>query len=196
MVVFGCCNLFRGMMNCCILCVWATFLSENKWRVFFSHREWAVTVFWAPKLCLMHAGCAKETTPPARSTKDSTPSSIIPTVSQSSLNVQFIGFGGLILDILKDFSHLFCKLLHSLLVRQRILLYLLPVSVCICKSVNRLDWCCVFGILWGACTEPKGLWKTSPSIATVWLPFCHLAKDGRCILCCTTRLQSSFLLGL
>lgn len=49
---------------------------------FFSRREWAVTVFWAPQLCLMLAGCVKETTPPARSTKDCTASSIILTVSQ------------------------------------------------------------------------------------------------------------------
>lgn len=56
------------------------FLSKS--MTFFSRREWAVTVFWAPQLCLMLAGCVKETTPPARSTKDCTASSIILTVSQ------------------------------------------------------------------------------------------------------------------
>lgn len=53
--------------------------------VFSPRRELAATVCWAPRPCPMLAGCVKETTPPARSTKDSTPSSIIPTVSQRTL---------------------------------------------------------------------------------------------------------------
>ena len=56
----------------------------SKAMMFSFHREWAVTVCWAPQLFLMLVGCVKETTPPARSTKDSTPSSTILTVGHSN----------------------------------------------------------------------------------------------------------------
>lgn len=52
--------------------------------IFFFHRKWAATVFWALQLFLMLVGFVKVTTLPARSTKDSTPNSIILTVSQGS----------------------------------------------------------------------------------------------------------------
>ena len=60
-----------------LVIVWGFFLC-------FLHSEWDVTVFWAPQLCLMLVVCVKETTPPARHTKDSTPSSITQTVRLSS----------------------------------------------------------------------------------------------------------------
>lgn len=49
-------------------------------RCLFFHREWAATAFWGLQLRLTPAAFVKATTPPARSIKDNTPSSITPTV--------------------------------------------------------------------------------------------------------------------
>lgn len=46
----------------------------------FFHREWAATAFWGLQLRLTPVAFVKATTPPARSIKDNTPSSITPTV--------------------------------------------------------------------------------------------------------------------
>lgn len=46
----------------------------------FFPREWAVTVFWGLRLRLMLVVFVKGTTPPAKSLKDNTPSSITLTV--------------------------------------------------------------------------------------------------------------------
>lgn len=61
--------------------------------MYFLLREWAVTACWVPLLCLMLVVCVKETTPPARITKDSTSSSIILTVGHVNYIVQLICFG-------------------------------------------------------------------------------------------------------
>lgn len=78
-----------------------------------------MTVCWDPQLCRMLVECVKETTPPARFTKDSTPSSIIQTVGHSIYSVQFIKDGEAVL-------YLYCFLF---------ILYYLLLNVCASKAV-------------------------------------------------------------
>lgn len=67
----------------------------------FFQREWAAIAFWGLQLRMTRVAFVKATTPPARSIKDNTPSSITPTVR---LIQHFIPKASKVLELFYSFS--------------------------------------------------------------------------------------------